>query len=230
MQQGLAQIPLFAGLPKPQLQKLARIAKTKTFQSAEIIFQEGQTAVGFYILLQGRVKIFKLSLEGKEQILHLFGPGEPFGEVPVFAGEKFPANAQAMQQSTMLFLARQDLLRLITQDPSLSMNMLAVLSRRLRDFTRLIEDLALKEIPQRLAAYLLHLQGLQDNDAQEHSLSLDVSKGTLAKILGTSQETLSRTFNRLAKEGLVEIRKKNILIQNQTRLTQLSNGEFRLGE
>ncbi|MFO8031590.1 MAG: Crp/Fnr family transcriptional regulator [Desulfohalobiaceae bacterium] len=229
MQQELAQIPLFSGLHEPQLQKLAQIAKTKVFQSGQTIFQEGQAAVGFYVLLQGRVKISKLSLEGKEQILHLFGPGEPFGEVPVFAGENFPAHAQAMQDSSMLFLARQDLLRLITEDPSLGLNMLAVLSRRLRDFTRLIEDLALKDIPQRLAAYLLHLQSLQPG-VQDGSLNLDISKGTLAKILGTSQETLSRTFNRLAKEGLVQVQNKNILVQDQERLIQLSQGEYRLGE
>ncbi|MFP4212624.1 MAG: Crp/Fnr family transcriptional regulator [Desulfohalobiaceae bacterium] len=229
MQQKLAQIPLFSGLPEPQLQKLAQIAKIRAFEPGQTIFQEGETAVGFYILLQGRVKIYKLSMDGKEQILHLFGPGEPFGEVPVFAGENFPAHAQAMQPSSMVFLAREDLLRLLTQDPSLGLNMLAVLSRRLRDFTRLIEDLALKETPQRLAAYLLHLQSLQQ-DGQTSSLNLDISKGTLAKILGTSQETLSRIFNKMAREGLLEVQKKNILIQDQERLSQLSNGDFKLGD
>ncbi len=211
------------------MQDLDQVTSIRRFASGQTIFSEGDTAKGFYILLSGRVKIYKLSLEGKEQILHLFGPGEPFGEVPVFAGEQFPAHAQAMQDSSMLFLSRDSLLQLLRHDPSLGLNMLAVLSRRLRDFTRLIEDLALKEIPQRLSTYILHRLSLQGQH-QGSSLKLDISKGTLANILGTSQETLSRTFNKLSKEGILEVQKNTILIKDSALLNQLSNGEFRLGD
>ena len=84
---------LFKGLPREHLEELGRIGVEKCYQKGDIIFSEGHEASGFYIVAEGRVKIFKLSLDGKEQILHIFGPGEPFGEVPVFSGSAFPANA-----------------------------------------------------------------------------------------------------------------------------------------
>ncbi len=227
MQNELSQIPLFASLPDQQLKNLGQIVRTRQFHADQTIFHEGDPAAGFYIILSGRVKIYKLSPDGKEQILHLFGPGEPFGEAPVFSGNKFPAHAQSMQDSTLLYITREDLLQQITEDPLLAMNMLAVLSRRLKEFTKLIEDLALKELPQRLAAYVLHIQALKGEGKNVH---LDISKGILSKILGTSQETLSRTFNRLNREGILLVDKKNIFIQDQEQLVRLSNGQIRLND
>ena len=85
----------FKGLPQSQLEKIEKIAVKRNFEKGELIFSEGDESDGFYIVVLGMVKIYKVSLEGKEQILHIFGQGEPFGEVPVFSGSAFPANAQA---------------------------------------------------------------------------------------------------------------------------------------
>ena len=87
----LSEIPLFKGLPRGHLENLASIAIKKSFSKEEVIFLEGSESIGFYILISGKVKVYKLSSEGKEQILHFFGPGEPFGEVPAFTGDRFPA-------------------------------------------------------------------------------------------------------------------------------------------
>ena len=91
----ISNIPLFNGLPDHQLKQVREIVIEKHFQKSELIFYEGDDGIGFYVVLEGLVKIFKISLEGKEQILHIFGPGEPFGEVPVFSGQSFPANSEA---------------------------------------------------------------------------------------------------------------------------------------
>ena len=159
LMQSLGRTGLFKGLPEDQLEKLVRISEERFYGRGDMIFSEGDEGNGFYVVLAGKVKVFKLSFDGKEQILHIFGPGNPLGEVPVFAGQSFPANAQAMAASTLLFLPRRRLLELYTSNPTLAMNMLAVLSMRLREFTKLIENLSLKEIPQRLAAYLLSQPG-----------------------------------------------------------------------
>ena len=153
----IATIPLFEGLPQEQLEDLAGIVEEPMFRKGQTIFSEGDEGAGFYVVASGRVKVFKLSSEGKEQILHILGPGEPFGEVPVFAGQHFPANAEAMDDSRLYFFPRGSFVRLIRKNPGLALNMLAVLSRRLRVFASLIEDLSLKEVPGRLAAYLLYL-------------------------------------------------------------------------
>ena len=98
----IASIPLFEGLPQQQQEDLARSVVEQIFHKGQIIFSEGEEGIGFFVVLTGRVKIFKLSPEGKEQILHIFSSGEPFGEVPVFKGENFPAHAQALEESRIL--------------------------------------------------------------------------------------------------------------------------------
>ena len=222
----LGESGLFQGLPEDQLEKLVRISEERAYGRGEMIFSEGSEGNGFYLVLAGQVKVFKLSFDGKEQILHILGPGDPLGEVPVFAGQSFPANAEAMSVSKLLFLPRRKLLELYMQNPSLPMNMLAVLSRRLREFTRLIENLSLKEIPQRLAAYLLSQPG--GGEEQEGLVELQVPKGILANILGTSQETLSRVLGKMAAAGLIRVNGKKIILLDRSGLEDLSLGEFRL--
>lgn len=223
--QSLGQIGLFQGLPEDQLEKLVRISEERSFGRGDMIFSEGDEGNGFYVVLAGKVKVFKLSFDGKEQILHIFGPGNPVGEVPVFAGQSFPANAEAMAASTLLFLPRRKLLELYTNNPALAMNMLAVLSMRLREFTRLIENLSLKEIPQRLAAYLLSQPGSGDD---EGLVVLQVPKGVLANILGTSQETLSRVLGKMGTAGLIRVNGRKIVLLDRAGLEDLSLGELRL--
>ncbi|MDL1985736.1 MAG: cyclic nucleotide-binding domain-containing protein, partial [Deltaproteobacteria bacterium] len=138
---------LFNGLPENQVNEIVRIAVEKRYGKGEIIFLEGDEGNGFYVVADGKVKIFKASIDGKEQLLHIYGQGNPFGEVPVFSGKKLPANAQAMLKSHLLFFPRTAFVKLITTNPSLAMNMLAVLSMRLREFTVQIENLSLKEVP-----------------------------------------------------------------------------------
>ena len=126
--------PLFNGLPEDQIVAIKKIAVKKQYNKGEIIFSEGDEGKGFFLIAEGRVKVFKVSTEGKEQILHIFGPGQPFGEVPVFTGQRFPANAQAIDETRALFFPRDSIVNLIAANPSLALNMLAVMSKKLRQF------------------------------------------------------------------------------------------------
>jgi len=221
----LANIPLFQGLAQKQYEDLAMILVDQVFQRGENIFNEDDEGVGFYLIISGRVKIFKLSLEGKEQILHIFGPGEPFGEVAVFTGKRFPANAEAMEESRVFFFPRKAFGELIRQDPSLALNMLAVLSHRLRRFSALIENLSLKEVPGRLAAHLLYLSEIKKGAID---LTLEISKNQLAGLLGTIPETLSRILARMGKEGLIKSSGRQIKLLDRKGLEELASGERRL--
>jgi CRP/FNR family transcriptional regulator len=190
------------------LQQLAAVTTERQFNRSEAVFFEGQAAAGFYLIKSGQVKIFKLSPEGKEQILHVFGRGEPFGEVPVFSGQPtFPANAVSLSASELLFFPKQDFVRLITASPDLALSMLAVLSRRLCRFAAQIESLSLKEVPSRVAAHLVYLAETQGSTKQ---VDLDIPKGQLASLLGTSPETLSRIFNSMSAEGLIRVEGRRI--------------------
>ena len=173
-------IPLFQNLEEKNYQDLRGIIRTRKFKKSEIIFSEYDDADGFYVAVSGRVKIFKSSPEGKEQILHIFGPGDPFGEIAVFTGKNFPASAQTLENSETIFFPKNAFICLIKKDPALSLNILSVLSMRLKRFSSLIEDLSLKEVPGRLAAYLLYLSDRKDSCDE---LILDISKSHLASIL-----------------------------------------------
>lgn len=221
----MGQSTLFRGLPEDELRQLERISEAREYEKGDVLFHEGMEGVGFYVVASGQVKVFKMSFDGREQILHILGTGDPLGEVPVFAGQTYPANAQALTKACLFFFPRQKLIALYKESPSLAMNMLAVLSRRLREFTILIENLSLKEIPQRLATYLLHQHSLRPVSSR---VKLDVTKGVLSNILGTSQETLSRVLNKLSQEGLIDVHGKEISILQHERLQELADGEIRL--
>jgi len=221
----IARVPLFEGLPPEQIEDLAMIVTDQTFGKGEAIFSEGEDADGFYVVITGRVKIFKLSADGKEQILHFFGPGEPFGEVPVFTGQHFPASAEVMEESRVFFFPRKSFVDLIKRNPSLALNMLAILSKRLRRFAALIDDLSLKEVPGRLAAYLLYLS---DQNKGAKVLELAVTKAQLASLLGTIPETLSRILGKLSSQGLIESDGRRIRIMDREGLRDLAESGRRL--
>jgi CRP/FNR family transcriptional regulator, dissimilatory nitrate respiration regulator len=221
----IANIPLFDGLPAEQHKILFDIAKKKTFKRGQIIFSEGDEGIGFYIILSGKVKIFKLSAEGKEQILHIMETQEPFGEAAVFAGENYPASAQALVETKVFLFPRQSFVGLISKNPSLALNMLAFLSLRLRKLASLVEDLSLKAVPGRLAAYLLYLS---DRDAKADILELDISKNQLASLIGTIPETLSRILKRMDKDKLIKTSSRRIQILDRQGLIELAYGKKRL--
>ena len=215
----IAAIPIFDGLPEDQIVAIKKIAVEKKINKSETIFTEGDEGRGFYVILSGRVKVYKVSSEGKEQILHIFGPGQPFGEVSVFAGQRFPANAQALDLSRILFFSRAAIVDLIAANPSLALNMLAVMSKKLRQFAAQIENLSLKEIPARLASYLIYLAKEQ---ARDDVITLSISKGQLASVLGTIPETLSRIFSKLTGQELIRVDGKKIFLLDRGALEDLA--------
>lgn len=215
----ISTIPLFNGLPEDQIAAIGKIAVEKRINKGEIIFSEGDEGIGFFIIAEGRVKVFKVSTEGKEQILHIFGPGQPFGEVPVFTGQRFPANAQAIDKTRAIFFPRISFVNLISANPSLALNMLAIMSKKLHQFAAQIENLSLKEMPARLASYLILLA---DEQKTTDLVTLKISKGQLASTLGTIPETLSRVFAKLSSQNLINVDGKNITLLDRRGLEDLA--------
>jgi CRP/FNR family transcriptional regulator, dissimilatory nitrate respiration regulator len=216
----LAKIHLFQGLPPDQLAALDQITAARTYERGQEIFQQGDPAGGFYAVLAGRVKIYKSSAAGKEFILHVFGPGDAFAEVPVFAGGEYPASASSLETAELLFFPRDRFRSLMGRMPDLAMNMLGLLSGRLREFTRTIENLSLKEVPARLAAHLLLLHETTGTS----SFKLDLPKGHLASYLGTTPETLSRILKKMDEMELINMAGHQITILNEEELEALATG------
>jgi CRP/FNR family transcriptional regulator len=217
----LSQTMLFQGLPGEQLAAIARLAIAQSHGKGDLIFNQGDEGIGFFVVQVGRVKVFKVSREGKEQILHIFGQGDHFAEVPALDGQCFPASATAIEPSEVLFFPRQAFLTLLEQQPTLAINMLKSFARHLRHFSHLIDNLALREVPARLATYLLSLSAQVDH---AETVELDLPKGQLAAMLGTTPETLSRVFYKLSRDGLIAMEGYKVKLLDPDRLNQLAIG------
>lgn len=204
----------FNTLTENQLSKIASVSSLITFKKDGIIFSEGDISDGFYLLHKGKVRIYKLSPKGKEQTLNYIAEHEPFGEAAVFMGKNFPAHAQAESDSQVLFIKKDDFIKTVKDNPELSLKLLGVLSQRLKIFASLIESLSLKEVPERVIQYLLELYKKQ----KTFKLKLPVSKTQLAVTLGTTSETLSRALAKLAKEKIIRVENKYIVILDLKKL------------
>ncbi len=197
----------------------------KEYRKGQLIFQEGDPGKGFYVVASGRIKVFKISPEGKEQILHIFGPGEPFGEAAVFARRPFPASAASLEDSAILFLPRSAFVEILAADPALSMNMLGILSARLRAFASMIEQLSLRDVAGRLSAYLILLSERQQG---RDELTLDMTKAQLASYLGTIPETLSRVLSKMSAQNILQVDGSRIALEDRQALEELAVGLRRL--
>jgi CRP/FNR family transcriptional regulator, dissimilatory nitrate respiration regulator len=218
---------MFRGLSRSQVLRLCQIVQPQTWQKDEPIFQQGSPATGFFVLKTGRVKVFKVSPMGKEQILNIFEPGDNFAEVAALDGRPFPASAAALDRVELIFFPRPVFLELLRQDPDIAINMLISLSQHSRHLVSVIEDLSFKDVPQRLAAYLLNLCDASSQKSSDRSQSidlvtLDLTKTQLAAALGTIPATLSRAFYRLSSEGIVAVNGSQIEVLDRDRLQDLS--------
>ncbi|MEF2232059.1 MAG: Crp/Fnr family transcriptional regulator [Pseudodesulfovibrio sp.] len=217
--EAIRSIRFFNGLPDELADKLASISVIKTHPKDALLFESDSEANGFYAVLTGRMKIFRTSPSGKEHILHIFGPGELFGEVAVFQGGTFPANAQTLEESSTLFIPRSDFRAMLGREPDMALKMMGLLAGRLRSLVNKVDDLTLKETPSRVASYLLLLHSSQNGD----TFQLDLPKGQIAFYLGTIQETLSRILKRFVDEGLIELRGKEITLLDKAGLQDLAD-------
>lgn len=221
--ESLRSLPLFSELSIEHLRHVAAISNIKKFEKNTLIFKEGDSYKGFYILLKGSIKISKYSSGGKESIFHLIKPPESFGDVPLFEGGGYPVNALATTNSTLLFIPKNEFLKLLYSDSSLSFQMLAGFAKRMRLLTRRIEDLTTKEVTSRLAKYLIEESKKANTDKlAEPFVKLSVSKKNIAAYLGTINETLSRSLKKLQDDGIVRCSGKTIFIVNPKQLKKIA--------
>ncbi|RJP23964.1 MAG: Crp/Fnr family transcriptional regulator [Deltaproteobacteria bacterium] len=209
----LRKTPLFAALPDEDLRRVAALAVPRRFGKKESVFREGEKADGFFVVASGKVKVFKLSGEGKEQILHVLDPGQTFAEAVIFEGGVYPANAEALADSLLLLLPKRPFIDLLERHPKVSIRMLGSLSRWLKRMTDLVESLSLKDVEARLVFYLseeMRSRGIPQRDGAV--LDLPVSKNVLASRLGTVPETFSRTLKKLQDERRIDVQGKRIRV------------------
>jgi CRP/FNR family transcriptional regulator len=213
----LKHTPLFAGLSEPDIEALQGICSVSKCPRGELLFSDGERAEGFYVVLDGKVKVYKLSAEGKERILHIVHPGGTFAEAAIFGNGLYPAYAEPLIPSMLLYIPRDGFLQLLATNGRIAINMIAGLSRFLRQFAQQIEELTFKDVPSRLARYLLDL-----SRGRQMTVELPISKSQLASNLGTVSETFSRTLRKLSDDDLIRVSGKWVEILDVERLEELA--------
>jgi CRP/FNR family transcriptional regulator len=210
----LAKTSLFADLTEAELTFLAQRAAFRRYAPGELIFSEGEPCPGLFVIEAGAVKIFKTSSGGREQVLAIDGPGQSIAEVPVFDGGPYPASAQAVQDSVLVFVSKQDFQSLCVSYPKVALKMLRVVGRRLRSLVAIIEELSFTTVRSRLASLLLRLARTGKKTSAGIEITLPVSNQELAAQIGTVRELVSRNLSRLQAAGLIRLEGRKVLIPN----------------
>ena len=199
--------PIFSKLNDQQLDRVVEHAELMNFPKKALFFSEDKSAQGLHVLLDGRVKLFKISEDGKEQTIFVFGPGEPFCLCSSFSDGKLPANLGALEDSRVLYITPEELEAMVREDPTVHLTMMRVMARRLKEAMDMIDSLSLKQVPSRLMAYF-------ESRQQDGRVDLDLSYRELSKIIGITPEALSRALKKMTEDGLIEVDGNTVLLLN----------------
>lgn len=213
----LKQSLLFSSLNEDELAELSKLAIERNFKLDEFVFWEGDASNYFYIVVEGRIKIAKYSSSGKEFIIAFFGPGEMFGEVAVFEDKPYPASAQAVADTKVLVIKKDDFLSFLATRPQVALEIINVLGGRLRDAQSRLKDLAGERVEQRIAMTLLMLSA-------KLGPTLPFTRQEIANMAGTTTETAIRVTSQLKERGIIRSVRGKIIILDETKLRLLSEG------
>ncbi|MCK9210333.1 MAG: Crp/Fnr family transcriptional regulator [Ignavibacteriaceae bacterium] len=221
--EALRNLPIFSELTLNDSEQIISICKVITYKKKELLFNDGDNYRGFYILLNGSIKIYKLSYEGKESILHLIKPYESFGDVPLFEGGGYPVNAQAISDSILVFIPQKEFIQLIKSNSTICFNMLVGFAKKMRLLTQKVEDLSTKEVSNRFAKFLLdEIKKSGTEKLSEPFARLNLSKKNIASYIGTINDTLSRLLKKLQNEKIIRISGKSIFVLDFSKLKELA--------
>ena len=201
---------------------LAARTVRKLFSAGELLFSEGEPCNGLHIIARGKVRLFKTSVNGREQVLSVNVSGESVAEIPVFDGGPYPASAVALEETEIVFISRRDFQAYCLEHPEVPLKVLTVVGARLRNLVGIIEELSFTTIRQRLISLLLKLaQSEGRKTARGIEFQLPASHQELANQLGTVRELISRNLMRLQAEGLLDVDARQIVVKDVKGLNAL---------
>lgn len=207
-----ANLPLFREIGEAKIQRIAKGTQEVRIAKGEALFQKGDPANGFYIVVYGRVKLAFSSLHGVEKVVHLIGPGNSFGEAVMFLNKPYPVYAQALEDSLLLHVDKDVLFHEIDIDPGFARKMLAGLSTRLHSLISDVESYSLRSSTQRVIGYLLQQESETPHPSGEIQISLPASKMVIASRLNITPETFSRILHNLTEAGFIAVDGKSVRI------------------
>ncbi len=207
---------LFAGLSAEDLAAIAAFSVTRPLAKDDYLFRQGAPSEGFYVVQRGAINVHRVSAAGKEQVIHVFRTGDSFAEAALASPTGYPADARAVEPSTVFLIPKIPVLALIGRRPDLALRMLGSMSAHLRVLVGMLDDLTLKDVETRLVNWLV-----KHSDGRPGTIALPGTKRVLAAELGTSSETLSRTLAKLRDQHLIAVAAKAITIRDPAALAAI---------
>jgi CRP/FNR family transcriptional regulator, cyclic AMP receptor protein len=218
----LEKTALFSAVAQPELRLLAARTARKRYSAGDLLFSEGDPCSGIHIITHGKVRIFKTSASGREQVLAINVPGESVAELPVFDGGTYPASAMAIEEAEIAFISRRDFHAFCIEHPEVALQVLSVVGARLRRLVGIIEELSFTTIRQRLIAVLVKLAQTTGTPTERGiTFQLPATHQELANQLGTVRELISRNLMRLQAEGLLDVDARQIVVRDLKGLSAL---------
>ncbi len=214
----LANLPLFQQLSEDEIAGLTAGTRAIRLNKGQILFQTGSLLEGFYVVVRGQIKLAFSSPQGNEKVVSIVEPGQSFGEAMMFMEKPSPIFTQALENSRLLYIAKQNIFAAIDRDSAFAHRMLAGLSIRLHGLIEDVENYSLRSSTQRLIGFLLQLAGASASGSV--TFVLPASKHVIASRLNLTPETLSRILHGLAEMGLVEVKGRSITVLDIDRLSR----------
>jgi CRP/FNR family transcriptional regulator, cyclic AMP receptor protein len=221
----LRRLPLFSRLSDSSLEAVARRTVIRRVPQTTTLFREGEPCEGLYVVLEGAIRIYRANRAGREQVLHVQGPGQPIAEVPLFDGGPYPASARAVEESRVLFLPRNEFEWLYQNNPEIAGTVIRELGRRLRRMVRLIEKISLKSVPARVAMTLLEYGERVGSPRDGLEFELPRTQEDLASELATTRESVARALAGLRRTGAIETRGSRVRIRDLAKLESAAFAE-----
>ena len=189
---------------------IAGFTSLRNLERDEYLFRQGDDSIGFYVVQRGAINAHRVNPAGKEQVIHVFRASESLAEAALASPTGYPADARAVETSTVLMVPKRPFLDFIGQRPDLALRMLGSMSSHLRVLVGMLDDLTLKDVESRLLNWLIK----HSQDTSDHIITLSGTKRVLAAELGTSSETLSRTLGKLRAEKLISVDARTITVHD----------------
>ncbi len=210
-------IPYFRELDPRTLERVRASLFEVRLGRGQTLFSEGEPAQAMYVVRGGRVKIYKLSSEGREHVLRVREAGDCFNEVPVFDEGPNPANAEALEPTVLWGIRRQDVRRLVEEHPAIAVGFLKVFAGKLRYFTRKVEDLSFRSVTSRVARLLLEIA--EEDGRGGARLKRQLTQHEMAALVGTAREMIGRAFKALEREGAIKLDRHRVIILSKAALS-----------
>ncbi|MGX6979453.1 Crp/Fnr family transcriptional regulator [Vagococcus elongatus] len=201
-------VPIFKHLNQEEMNNIYQIAHTKKYKKGEFVYTSGDLGTALYVVFSGKIKISRLNINGKEQVIRIVAHGDFLGELTLFSATELKENAEVVEDAVMCVISANDFQRMINNYPSITLKILDVMSRRLESAEKTIETINLNSVTQRVSTALLELFD------GKNVVDLPMKKGDLASQIGTSQESLSRTLSSLQTRGIITLKGQKTIILN----------------